>query len=40
MNTHHKYKTINHIHFVFNYTLPDNKSEYPDAELMLVECAG
>jgi len=39
MNTHHKYKTINHIHFVFNYTLPDNKSEYPDAELMLVECA-
>lgn len=39
MNTHHKYKTINHIHFVFNYDLSDNKSEYPDSELMLVECA-
>ena len=39
MNTHQKYKTINHIHFVFSYDLPDNEFEYPDAELMLVECA-
>lgn len=38
MNTHQKYKTINHIHFVFNYKVLDKEYEYPDAELMLVEC--
>lgn len=36
MNTHEKYKTVDHHHFDFSYRTTDDKFEYPESGLMLV----
>ncbi len=39
MNSHEKYKTVDHHHFDFNYRSDGDKFDYPNSGLVLVECA-